>query len=176
MDKKKTALIIAIGALTASAIMDMILWLETGFMVPSFVISGMSIGAALLVMAIMKLLDSIKTYDEALDHLVKTLIDYMEEKEDENMKICVDEEKLDALLTSLEKATLEPIQPNKRTVMIHFCVDCMKQIDWPKEYKDHEGHTIIFTDIAHDGIGEWIKALKWIKKQWGKEHEKMPTG
>jgi hypothetical protein len=85
MDKKKTALIIATGVLAASAIMDMILWLDAGFMVPSFVISGMSIGAALLVMAIMKLLDLMKTYDEALDHLVKILIDYMEEKEHEKM-------------------------------------------------------------------------------------------
>jgi hypothetical protein len=72
MNKIFRAIIItAVITLMFSSLMDAYLWVTKRFMVPSFVISGMSIGAALLVMAIMKLLDSMKTYDEALDHLVK---------------------------------------------------------------------------------------------------------
>jgi uncharacterized OB-fold protein len=49
--------------------------------------------------------------------------------------------------------------------IIHFCVDCGRVFNPSKELALHEGHTTTFTDVDHDGIGEWITALEWIKRK-----------
>jgi hypothetical protein len=27
------------------------------------------------------------------------------------------------------------------------------------------GHTVVLTDVDHDGIGEWIRCLEWVKRK-----------
>jgi hypothetical protein len=41
----------------------------------------------------------------------------------------------------------------------------MAVFDWPGDYRRHGGHTVTFTDVDHDGIGEWIAALEWVKRR-----------
>jgi hypothetical protein len=76
--------------------------------------------------------------------------------------ICVDIERLDALLHALREAR-ELF--NRSRYVVNFCVDCMAAFDWPGDYRRHEGHTVTFTDVDHDGIGEWIAVLEWLKRR-----------
>ena len=50
--------------------------------------------------------------------------------------------------------------------MVHVCIDCEK-VDFGHKYFDtweceRRGHKVIFTDVSHNGIGEWISCLKWV--------------
>jgi len=69
-------------------------------------------------------------------------------------------EKLEALLQSLREA--QKLYDYKKGI-IHFCVDCMEV--YVEDWRKHLNHTTTFTDVDHDGIGEWISALEWVKKK-----------
>jgi hypothetical protein len=47
---------------------------------------------------------------------------------------------------------------------LYFCIDCQTTYD-PVGDSEHDDHTVTYTDVDHDGIGEWVKPLKWIKKE-----------
>jgi hypothetical protein len=63
------------------------------------------------------------------------------------------------LLRKLEEAkrTYEPGN------FVEFCVDCGRIVTM-ESVDPHTGHTTVFTDYDHDGIGEWERALKWVLK------------
>jgi uncharacterized Zn ribbon protein len=69
-------------------------------------------------------------------------------------------EKLEKLLQQLRKAQ-ELYDYRKGAV--YFCIDCMKTYS-DDELKEHLNHRTTFTDVDHDGIGEWISALEWVKE------------
>jgi hypothetical protein len=70
------------------------------------------------------------------------------------------EKKLNALLQSLRKA--QKLYDYKKGT-VYFCIDCMKTYD--EDWREHFYHTTTFTDCDHDGIGEWISALEWVRKE-----------
>ena len=70
---------------------------------------------------------------------------------------------IDKLIEELKKA-LDMFEAGSGVVF--FCVDCVKIVE-ENERDEHysRGHTVVLTDIDHDGIGEWIRCLEWVKKR-----------
>jgi hypothetical protein len=68
---------------------------------------------------------------------------------------------LDRLIEKLEEASEKW---GYHMGYLYFCIDCQTTYD-PIEDSKHDDHTITYTDVDHDGIGEWVKALKWVKKE-----------
>jgi len=72
--------------------------------------------------------------------------------------LTLNEEELTKLLEELEKARRKHNQGG----ITRFCISCMKTYEVGDN--SHDNHITTFTDIDHDGISEWIKALKYIKR------------
>jgi uncharacterized protein (DUF983 family) len=83
--------------------------------------------------------------------------------------ICPD---CDAEFTLFEAGKLEKLLKALREAgklfdginVVNFCIDCMKPYS-ENELSKHLNHNTIFTDVDHDGIGEWIAALEWVKRE-----------
>jgi hypothetical protein len=70
---------------------------------------------------------------------------------------------IDELIEELKKA-LDRFETGAD--MVFFCVDCLKIVDIDGRDEHYsKGHTVVFTDVDHDGIGEWIRCLEWIKRK-----------
>jgi len=52
---------------------------------------------------------------------------------------------------------------------VDFCVDCRKIVTGEEASHSVKGHTVVFSDWEHDGIGEWIRALEWVLGEEAKE-------
>ena len=47
---------------------------------------------------------------------------------------------------------------------VEVCVDCKEIIDKSNRDK-HSGHRIVWMNCDHNGVHEWIRALKWVLKE-----------
>jgi len=69
------------------------------------------------------------------------------------------EKDLEQLLDFLEKCVEnEDVIRNPYEV----CIDCKEVASLGQMYGHHEGHTIVFQDIDHSGVREWIRCLRWV--------------
>ena len=67
-----------------------------------------------------------------------------------------EEKDLEQLLEFLEKCVEEDVIRNPYEV----CIDCREVATLGQMRGDHEGHTIVFQDIDHSGVREWIRCLR----------------
>jgi len=68
-------------------------------------------------------------------------------------------EDLEQLLEFLEKCVEnEDVIRNPYEV----CIDCKEVATLGQMRSNHEGHTIVFQDINHSGVREWIRCLRWM--------------
>jgi len=69
------------------------------------------------------------------------------------------EKDLEQLLEFLEKCVdEEDVIRNPYEV----CIDCREAATLGQMCGNHKGHTIVFQDIDHSGVREWIRCLKWV--------------
>jgi hypothetical protein len=59
-------MLLSLPVLIISAAIDLVLWFKTQFMVPCWVVSGMSVGAALLIFIIIRLCMVNEAYEEKI--------------------------------------------------------------------------------------------------------------
>jgi predicted class III extradiol MEMO1 family dioxygenase len=64
------------------------------------------------------------------------------------------------LLLEFLQEVYEWRKKKKTYVIVEVCVDCGVVVD-ATDFS-HFKHTAVWTDIDHNGIGEWIEALKWM--------------
>jgi hypothetical protein len=68
---------------------------------------------------------------------------------------------IDKLIEELKKALNKF---DEGADMVFFCVDCMRVVNGEEDEHYDKKHTVILTNIDHDGIGEWIRCLEWVKR------------
>lgn len=76
---------------------------------------------------------------------------------------CMGAMDIDGLIEGLRKA-LKMFEAGAD--MVFFCVDCVKIVGFDERDEHYsKGHTVVFTDVDHDGIGEWIRCLEWVRRK-----------
>jgi len=70
------------------------------------------------------------------------------------------EQEIRKLLEVLEEADKLYERRYPDIVKVEVCVDCCKIIS--DEDDCWRRHRTIVTNIDHDGVGEWIRTLKWV--------------
>ena len=69
------------------------------------------------------------------------------------------EKDLERLLAFLEKCVEDE---DVIRYPYEVCVDCREVAVLGQMRGNHEGHTVVFQDIDHAGIREWIRCLRWV--------------